>query len=139
MNALIVTFDEKNASEITKIRIKVFVEEQGINSEIDFDGLDQIAMHVLVYDQNQAIATGRLLEDGHIGRIAVLKKSRSLGAGSCALQALTDNAQQQGIARVYLGSQTHATGFYEKFGFVICSDVFIEAGIDHVTMEMLLD
>ena len=76
---------------------------------------------------------------GHIGRIAVLKENRNLGAGSCALEALIDNAQQQGIARVYLSSQTHATGFYEKFGFTICSDVFIEAGIDHVKMAMLLD
>ncbi len=138
MKVQIVLFDNKNSPEIVHIRTCVFVEEQEIDLELDFDGLDERATHVLVCSKNDAIGTGRLLNDGHIGRIAVLKESRGLGVGKSALLALIAEAKERNYARVYLGSQLHAVEFYKKFGFKTCGDVFVEAGIDHIEMELLL-
>ena len=138
MDAQIVSFDKNNASEIIRIRTLVFVEEQGINCTIDFDGLDESAIHVLVFSQGNAIATGRMLDDGHIGRIAVLKEHREHGVGARALQALLVNAQVKGFSRVYLGSQINAVDFYKKLGFTICGEVFMDAGLEHIEMELYL-
>ena len=138
MDIRVVSFADDNASTIIKIRTNVFVKEQGIDSKIDFDGLDKTATHVLVYRRDNAIATGRMLDDAHIGRIAVLKEFRSSGAGTSVVLALIKVAKQKDFPRVYLGSQTHAVGFYEKLGFNVCSEVFIDAGLEHVEMEILL-
>jgi len=131
----LVKFDSRYRPNIINIRTTVFVDEQGIDSRIDFDGLDEVATHVLVFFQDEAIATGRMLDDGHIGRIAVLKEHRKHGVGAKVLQALLENAQVKGFSRVYLGSQTHATGFYKKLGFTICGEVFMDAGLEHIEME----
>ena len=133
-----VSFDKNNAPEIIRIRTLVFVNEQGIDSTIDFDGLDEVATHVLIFFQNEATATGRMLNDGHIGRIAVLKEHRKQGVGTKVLQALLENAQAKGFSRVYLGSQTHAADFYKKLGFAICGKVFMDAGLEHIEMELYL-
>lgn len=138
MNYKIVAFDIENSPEIISIRTKVFVEEQGVDKAIEMDGRDEGATHVLVRDAGKVIATARILEDGHIGRIAVLKEFRKQGAGACALKAMIDFAKERGYKRVYLGSQTQATGFYIKMGFRICGDTFMEAGIEHVDMEYFL-
>jgi len=138
MDAQIVRFDSSYRPDIINIRTLIFVDEQGINSTIDFDGLDEVATHVLVFSQNKAIATGRMLDDGHIGRIAVLKEHRKQGVGAKVLQALLENAQVKGFSRVYLGSQIHAAGFYKKLGFTICGEVFMDAGLEHIEMERYL-
>lgn len=138
MESRIVLFDDNN-SDIIRIRSKVFVAEQNIEASIDFDGLDEVAIHVLVNDAGKVIATARMLQDGHIGRIAVLKEFRKKGAGSCALKALINEAKTKNLARLYLGAQTQATGFYTKMGFTVCGDVFMEAGIEHVEMEWYLN
>ena len=138
MNTKLVPFEGQYAADIVHIRRRVFVEEQGVDEMIDFDGRDEAAAQVLVYQDDQAIATARMLDDGHIGRIAVLKTHRKLGAGRCALIALIKNAREKKLEKVYLGSQTHAAGFYLKYGFNICGDVFMEAGIEHVEMELYL-
>jgi predicted GNAT family N-acyltransferase len=137
MDSRIVNFEGDHAFEIKQVRTSVFVNEQGIDSTIDFDGLDDLASHVLIYSCYNVIATGRILDDGHIGRIAVLKQYRKKGAGTKVMQALIKTAEEQAYSRVYLGSQVHAVGFYEKLGFKVCSDIFVDAGIDHVEMEML--
>lgn len=138
MDIRIVSFENNNKSKIRKIRTSVFVEEQGIDSKVDFDGLDEVAAHVLVCTNDNAVATGRVLEDGHIGRIAVLKEFRGVGVGASVVKALIKVAKKKDFSRVYLGSQTHAIGFYEKLGFKVCSEVFIDADLEHVEMEMLL-
>jgi len=138
MNAKIVKFDEENAPDIIRIRSDVFVDEQGIDSKIDFDGLDEIATHVLIFSQNKAIATGRMLDDGHIGRIAVSKEYRQQGVGTKVLQALLAEAKKQGLAKVYLGSQIQAVDFYKKLGFDIYGEVFMDAGIEHIEMALYL-
>ena len=139
MKARIVNFDNKYSTEIKSIRTQVFVEEQGIDSAIDFDGLDEEAIHVLIDVQGNAIGTGRILDDGHIGRIAVLKNYRSRGVGALILKTIIAEAKKCDFKCVYLGSQLPAVGFYKKLGFKTRGEVFIDAGLEHIEMELLLE
>ena len=139
MEARIVQFDDVNSPDIIHIRTQVFVEEQGIDLEIDFDGLDEVATHVLVVSGDASVGTGRILNDGHIGRIAVLKSTRKKGVGAMVLRALIGEGKKRNYKRVYLGSQMHATAFYEKLGFNTSGDVFLDAGLEHIEREMFLD
>ena len=133
--SLIVEFGERYAPQIKRIRNAVFTHEQGIDEAIDFDGQDGTAVHVLVRVGQGYVATGRMLSDGHIGRLAVLKEHRGKGLGTRAVAALMDEAKQRSMERVYLGSQEQALGFYRKLGFRECGEPFMEAGIEHVEME----
>ena len=134
----IVTFNNEYSPKIIHIRTRVFVKEQGVDASIDFDGLDEKAVHVLVLSNNKAIGTARILEDGHIGRVAVLKEHRKKGAGYAAISALIETAKQKGLKRVYLGSQIHASKFYKNMGFKTCGEEFMDAGIKHIEMEYYL-
>lgn len=131
----IVEFDDRYAPEIKRIRNAVFTHEQSIDEAIDFDGQDATAVHVLVRAGQGYVATGRMLSDGHIGRLAVLKEHRGQGLGALAVCALMDEAKRRSMRRVYLGSQKQAVGFYRKLGFCECGEPFVEAGIEHVEME----
>ncbi len=133
-----VTFDDENSKPIGAIRHEVFICEQDIDPELEFDGLDDRAVHALVYVDGVPVATGRILDDGHIGRIAVLKEYRGQGLGEKVVLSLIKKAEEKGCSRVYLGSQTHAANFYLKLGFVPYGSEFMEAGIPHISMERLL-
>ncbi len=133
----IVAFDGANKESIRLVREQVFIKEQQIDPEIEFDGLDTQAVHVLVVDGEQPLGTGRILADGHIGRIAIMKAARGQGLGVKVVQALVEYAKQQGYPRVDLGAQTHAVDFYRKLGFTPYGDEFMEANIPHQAMEML--
>jgi predicted GNAT family N-acyltransferase len=122
-------------SEIRAIRQEVFVLELKVPEAIDFDGSDSDCRHALAYCGGDVVGTGRMMADGHIGRIAVLKDWRNRCVGSAILQFLLDMAKRDGLAQVYLNSQKSAIGFYEKFGFRQIGDFFIDAGIEHVRME----
>jgi hypothetical protein len=137
-NAIVVDFDSKYSKKITSIRNAVFTQEQNIDHKIDFDGQDITAIHVLVQKGSNYIATGRMLSDGHIGRIAVLKEFRGKGIGSKVVIALIEKAKCLGISRVYLGSQLHATDFYLKLDFLPYGEQYVEANIEHISMEILL-
>jgi predicted GNAT family N-acyltransferase len=138
MKVDIVQFDAEHSPNIVDMRTQVFVKEQGVARELDFDGLDDTATHALLILNGITVATGRILGDGHIGRIAVLKNARGQGAGAIILKTLVNEASKQGYKRVYLGSQIHAIGFYEKLGFNTCGEVFIDAGMEHIEMELFL-
>jgi len=112
----IVAFEGQQASDILQVRHAVFTEEQGIDAELDFDGQDQAAIHALAIQGGRALATGRILNDGHIGRIAVRKDCRQLGLGAEVVMSLVDAARQQHYGRVYLGSQKYAVAFLSKTG-----------------------
>ena len=90
----IVAFNNKYSPKIIHIRTNVFVKEQGIDTSIDFDSLDKNAVHVLVFINNKAIGTARILDDGHIGRVAILKEYRKKGAGYAAVSALIEEAKK---------------------------------------------
>ncbi|WP_434137923.1 GNAT family N-acetyltransferase [Photobacterium leiognathi] len=134
----IVAFDDTHRGFIRTVREQVFIQEQQIDPEIEFDNLDSAAVHVLVMDGDQPLGTGRILADGHIGRIAIMKSARGQGLGEKVVQALVEYAQQQGYLRVDLGAQTHAVDFYRKLGFMPYGDEFMEANIPHQAMEQML-
>ena len=135
----IVAFDEVNKESIRLVREQVFIQEQHIDPEIEFDGLDTQAGHVLVVDGEQPLGTGRILANGHIGRIAIMQAARGQGLGVKVVRALVEYAKQQGYPTVDLGAQTHAVDFYRKLGFTPYGDEFMEANIPHQAMVMLLD
>jgi len=121
------------------VRMRVFVEEQRVPAEIELDEHDTASIHALAYDaQGAAIATGRLLPDGHIGRMAVLKEWRGKGVGSGILARLIDCARERGDRAVQLSAQTHALAFYRRHGFVEEGEVYLEAGIKHQQMRLPL-
>jgi predicted GNAT family N-acyltransferase len=118
------------------VRYTVFVVEQKVPLEIEWDDMDEHCLHVVVIDADQKpIATGRLLPDGHIGRMAVLQHARGRNIGSAVLEALIEAARQRGDTAVVLNAQTQAERFYARHGFVREGEEFMEAGIAHVTMR----
>lgn len=121
------------------IRESVFVHEQGVPIEIEMDEFDPVCEHAIaVIGTGEAIGTGRLLPDGHIGRMAVLNAWRGQGVGAALLDALVRRAIDRGFANVLLSAQSHAKAFYEKAGFVVEGEAFMEAGIPHVAMRRAL-
>lgn len=124
---------------IRSIRESVFIIEQVIDPDIEFDQYDAKALHVLLYVDNRPVGTGRILDDGHIGRIAILSEYRGQGLGSKIIQQLIDVARKRGYQRVYLGAQSQAIDFYTKLGFTLFGEVFFEAGIEHLSMENFVD
>lgn len=130
-----VAYNNESKEYIRAVREHVFINEQGISPEIEFDGLDDSAIHVLVFSNGLAIGTGRILDDGHIGRIAILRQFRNQGLGSKIVRSLIDEAINRGYKRVYLGAQKQAVNFYRKLGFIQFGEAFLEAGIMHLSME----
>jgi predicted GNAT family N-acyltransferase len=121
------------------IRLEVFVHEQQVPLEEEIDALDAVCIHAVAFDaQGFALATGRLLPDGHIGRMAVLKAVRGQGLGSAVLQALVQQARQKGFIEVVLSAQTHAQAFYVRHGFVPEGPEYLDANIPHVLMRKAL-
>jgi predicted GNAT family N-acyltransferase len=118
------------------IRYEVFVIEQQVPVELEWDDMDDQCLHALAYDEHgRAIGTGRLLPDGHIGRMAVRKNARGAGIGGAILVALMLQAKQRGDNAVLLNAQTHAESFYLRHGFEREGDEFMEAGIPHIQMR----
>jgi predicted GNAT family N-acyltransferase len=118
------------------VRQDVFVIEQNIPVELEWDEMDAACLHALAYDHDgQPIGTGRLLPDGHIGRMAVQKAARGGGVGSAIIEALMQQARMRGDHAVLLHAQTHAEQFYARYGFVREGDEFLEAGIPHIRMR----
>jgi predicted GNAT family N-acyltransferase len=125
-------------AEAKRIRFTVFVDEQGVPAELEMDQEDTRCIHALVYADRKAIGTGRLLPDGHIGRMAVLKDWRGRGAGRALLRALLDAARRRGDKEVALNAQVQALGFYGAEGFQPEGPVYEEAGIPHQAMRLKL-
>ncbi|MFL9925987.1 GNAT family N-acetyltransferase [Herbaspirillum lusitanum] len=121
------------------IRFEVFVDEQKVPAEIELDEMDAVCVHAVAYAEDGApLATGRLLPDGHIGRMAVRKPGRGKGVGGAVLQALMQAARARGDREVVLNAQSHAEKFYLAHGFAREGEEFMEAGIAHVTMRARL-
>ncbi len=129
---------KNNEKEICKIRFEVFVDEQNVPEELEIDGLDDEAKHVLIYNNDEPIGTGRILSDGHIGRVAVLKKYRGLGIGKSVMQELIKWALENSLKKLWLSSQWHAHSFYLDLDFVCEGEIYEEAGIDHIKMYRML-
>lgn len=128
---------EKDFADIEKIRTSVFIEEQNVPLELEWDNDDFDSTHILVYCEGKAVATARLLKDGHIGRMAVLKEFRNRHIGESMLKYLIGIANKQSINKIELSAQEHAVEFYKKYGFSVISDVYMDAGIPHYDMKYL--
>lgn len=120
---------------IRSIRERVFVNEQKVPPELEWDGRDHKAVHVLAFNAlGDPIGTARMLTDGHIGRMAVLSANRRCGVGSAMLRLLLELAAQREFHTLFLNAQTHALEFYRKHGFVEQGQAFLDAGIPHKRM-----
>ncbi|OPG03468.1 GNAT family N-acetyltransferase [Streptomyces sp. GKU 895] len=134
------------------VRKQVFVVEQGVPEDLEYDAYDAVAVHVLaVRDDGTALGTGRLLYGseaaekvggdltlGSLGRLAVAEEARGLGVGVALVRAIEDAARARGLAAVDLHAQTHALGFYERLGYEAYGPEYLEAGIPHQGMRRAL-
>jgi predicted GNAT family N-acyltransferase len=121
------------------LRFAIFVGEQNVPAGIELDDQDANCVHAVAFDvDNKAIGTGRLLPDGHVGRMAVVQEWRRRGIGAEILQALMDEARKRGHAEVLLSAQLQAAEFYRGFGFAAEGKVYEEAGILHQKMRKKL-
>lgn len=125
--------------KLRAVRRAVFIDEQGVPEELEWDDVDDRAYHVLATDdEGNPIGTGRLQLDGQIGRMAVLREWRRRGVGRRILTVLVDLARKEGCSVARLHAQTHALEFYARQGFVAVGPEFDEAGIRHRAMELRL-
>lgn len=125
---------ESESDQIKSVRQAVFVEEQGVPYELDFDELDAQAWHFLALVVDDPVGTTRLLSTGQIGRMAVLPMYRRQGIGKLLLTRTLELAQTLGMSEIHLHAQISAIDFYLANDFVICGDEFEEAGIRHRKM-----
>ncbi len=130
-----------NARELlTGIRYQVFVEEQKVSIDEEIDDQDPSAIHWLAYGpKDSPIATGRLLTNGQVGRMAVLKPYRKRGVGASLMRNIIRYALEKSMNQLVLNAQVQAIPFYERFGFMAEGDEFIDAGIPHRHMVLNLD
>ncbi|AMB86411.1 GNAT family acetyltransferase [Pseudomonas agarici] len=125
---------QKDNAEIRRIRESVFIVEQAVPPELEWDAEDASAVHFLAFEGDFPIGTARLLPDGHIGRVSVLRDWRGLKVGDALLREVIAEAEKRGLEQQMLSAQVQATAFYERHGFSIVSEEFLEAGIPHVDM-----
>jgi predicted GNAT family N-acyltransferase len=127
------------ARQLRRVRYDVFVVEQGVPEVLEWDAADAQSMHALAEDAGaSAIGCARLLADGHIGRVAVLREWRGRGVGHALMVRLIDAAQRRGDVRAIVNAQVAAIAFYERLGFAVTGDEFEEAGIPHRVMQRAL-
>ncbi|WP_286160751.1 GNAT family N-acetyltransferase [Virgibacillus sp. 7505] len=133
--------DKSDLEKAKEIRLAVFVEEQGVALEDEFDQFDELengCQHILVYHEGETVGTGRIryVDDyAKLERICMLKQYRKYGLGSVIISSLEEIAKQTGKKKYKLHAQVQAKGFYEKLGYKGVSDEFDEDGIPHLIME----
>jgi len=129
---------QTHAPQLRAVRETVFINEQSVPVELEWDCLDQQAHHLLALNAvGEPIGCARLLSNGSIGRMAVLKPWRGLGVGVALLTAAINYYQQRAQPVITLSAQVHAIAFYEKFGFKLCSEAYMDAGILHRDMQRI--
>ncbi len=124
-------------AQVFEIRTAVFIEEQGTPAEDEFDEYEQTAEHILVYDDNEPVASGRLRVVDGVGkleRICVVASHRKHGFGKVVVETLENMTKEKGLSKAKLHGQTQAEDFYKRLGYVTASDVFMEDNIPHVLM-----
>jgi predicted GNAT family N-acyltransferase len=130
---------DRARTEASRIRFKVFVEEQGVPRDLELDEHDGECIHALAYEDDRVVGTGRLLPPAEgaakLGRMAVLTECRGRGIGSRILEELIGRARQRGETQVTLSAQIHALEFYKSHGFQPMGEIYEEAGIPHRKMR----
>lgn len=132
--------EEQDLQKVFEIRKEIFVKEQEVSEEEEFDAFDSLdadCEHILVYYDNKPVGTGRvrIVEGvGKLERICILKPYRKYGLGKVIVQSLEEMVLKKGLTRAKLHGQTHAERFYHKLGYETVSDEFLEDGIPHYLM-----
>ena len=136
----VVSFEDAKAA-IQMIRHQVFQQEQNVEPDLDFDGLDDTMPHLIAYHQSEPVGTARIrsldLYKVKLERMAVLSVYRGQGVGKALVQEAIAFAKAQNISEIQLNAQIHAKEFYRKLGFEPYGEEFDEAGIAHVSMKKL--
>ncbi len=133
--------NENNINIAFDIRTKVFIEEQGIDKDIEIDGTDKDAKNMILIVNNKPIGTSRLIvieNKMYIGRVAVLKEYRKKGYATHMINFLLNEAKNLGYNEVFIHAQTYVKNFYEKIGFKQFGDEFLEANIPHIHMKITI-
>jgi predicted GNAT family N-acyltransferase len=120
------------------LRHDVFVLGQDVPEELERDEMDAVSEHAVAVLDGEVVGTGRLLPDGTIGRMAVASALRGQGVGAAVLAVLEERARARGLPAVELHAQVHAVGFYDRYGYLPVSEVYLEAGIEHRSMRKVL-
>ena len=128
--------EDKDA--LREIRRVVFIEEQNVPQELEWDDRDAKCWHTIVFSDAKVVATGRLDTDGKIGRMAVLKEARGQNIGVAVLDQLKSIARREGISQTYMHAQCHALPFYLNNGFEAYGDIYDEAGIAHQNAKEII-
>ncbi|WP_022962578.1 GNAT family N-acetyltransferase [Halopseudomonas pelagia] len=127
--------DWLTTAALRDIRTQVFIDEQGVPEALEWDADDQSATHFLMCAEGEPLGTARLLDDGHIGRVAVLPAWRGKGLGERLMREVMAYAQGRGMDTLLLSAQVQAQGLYQRLGFINCSQLYMEAGIPHIAMR----
>jgi predicted GNAT family N-acyltransferase len=127
-------------ASLRRVRETVFIDEQRVPRELEFDDRDALCVHVLAFDGEAAVGTGRLdlAYGGKVGRVAVVASHRRFGVGTAVMEALHKVARERKQSRLWCNAQLTAVPFYERLGYVSSGPVFVEAGIDHLRMDYVL-
>jgi predicted GNAT family N-acyltransferase len=126
-------------SQLKNIREKVFIQEQKVTPQLEWDGMDEKAIHFLVFNDNAAIGCARAIvikDHMQLGRMAVLKEYRGQGIGSALIEKAMTTAKLNQLSAIYISAQCHAIDFYKKFGFEVTSDIYLDAEIPHRDMTL---
>ncbi len=130
---------EQEQQQVFALRMEVFVKEQRVPPEIELDQEDAHALHLMAEENGLTVGCARILHHGkeaHIGRLAVKQTYRGKGIGAALCRFAIDHCRALGCQSIWLNSQRHAVGFYEKLGFSPVGETFWEAGIPHIRMEI---
>lgn len=125
-------------SDLRKVRTVVFIEEQSVTPEFEWDEIDSGAVHLLAMLENEPIGCLRIIHHAKIGRMAVLSQWRGLGIGKMLLNEAIDICRTYGSKQIDLSAQTHAIHFYQQAGFQITSEEYTDVQIPHVDMRLIL-
>ena len=126
-------------SQLKNIREKVFIQEQKVTPQLEWDGMDEKAIHFLVFNDKAAIGCARAIvikDHMQLGRMAVLKEYRGQGIGGALIEKAVTTAKLNQLSAIYISAQCHAIDFYKKFGFEVTSDIYLDAEILHRDMTL---
>ena len=132
---IIATDWQSHRSELEFLREQVFIIEQHVPVELEWDEFDAVAVHLLATCNGKAIGCARVIGN-KIGRMAVCQSCRHQGVGKALLDRAIEVVRKQGFSAAKLSAQTHAIGFYQRAGFVVTSDEYLDANIRHVDMQL---
>ncbi|RBP92159.1 putative GNAT family N-acyltransferase [Cytobacillus firmus] len=133
-----VVSSEQELHDAFSVRKQVFINEQNVPEEEEIDQFEDEAVHFVLYNNGMPAGAGRFRTvdgNGKVERICVLKENRQSGSGKAIMDKIEEHAKKQGLPALKLNAQTQAIPFYEKLGYQVISEVFMDAGIPHRTMK----